>query len=178
MSSGAGPVVAVRCGELPADGAGVAMTVAGFDSPAVTAAEEVADVFCAVDGAGAGACAVTKDAAASVAVTTIKICFIVRLSIRENCILVANRSSAGKLIVKALQRGGETPIPQPYPRTLHLAVSRKVAKGSCSAPCCMDTLGLQVDRSSIPSGNARRASAAGFSVSKIGQPLMTRVAKR
>lgn len=156
------------------------MTAAGFDSPAVTAAEEVAEVFCAVDGAGAGACAwaVNRHAAASVPVNTIAICFIVRLSSREYCILVANRSSAGKLIVKALQRGGETPIPQPYPRTLHLAVSRKVAKGSRSAPCCMDPLGLQVDRSSIPSGNARRATAARFSVSKIGQPLMTRVAKR
>src|SRR5450432_3291972 len=156
------------------------MTEAGFDSPAVTAAEEVAEVFCAVDGAGvgAGAWAVNRHAVASMAANTIAICFSVRLSRREKCIVVANRSSAGKLIVKALQRGGETPIPQPYPRILHLAVSRKVAKDSCSLPCCMDPLGLQVHRTSIPGGNARRAPVARFSVSKIGQPLMTRVAKR
>ena len=96
------------------------MTAAGFDPPAVTAAEEVALVLCAVDGAGACAWAVNRHAAANVPVNIIAICFIVRLSGREYCILVANRSSAGKLIVKALQRGGETPIPQPYPRILAL----------------------------------------------------------
>src|SRR5450432_2700485 len=147
------------------------MTTAGFDSPAVTAAEEVAEVFCACAGAGAGVCAwaVNRHAVASIAANTIAICFIVRLSSREYCILVANRSSTGKLIVKALQRGGETPIPQPYPHILHLAVSRKVAKDSCSAPCCMHPWGLHVDRTPISSGNARRASVARFSVSKIGQ---------
>ena len=61
------------------------MTAAGFDSPAVTAAEEVAEVFCAVDGAGvgAGAWAVNRHAVASIAANTIAICFSVRLSSRE-----------------------------------------------------------------------------------------------